>query len=108
MKEKETTKHEEMPKAEKPFKGYTMEELKHQRALLALRKDFCKLEMMESVNDLRPQSRNSGKKGSSKFALAGRIASLVFSNMNTLDYILMGISLFGSAKKGVRLLRGKK
>jgi len=92
-----------------PFKGYTMEELRYQRAMMALRKEFCKTKVLQSVQALRPGSRNEGKtSGKSKFALAGKIASAVFSHMNTLDYVLMGISLFGTAKKGLRLFRGKK
>lgn len=92
-----------------PFKGYTMEELRYQRAMMALRKEFCKTKVMQSVHTLRPATKEkSGTRGSSRFALTGRIASTVFSHMNTLDYILMGISLFGTARKGYRLIRGKK
>lgn len=94
---------------ESPFKGYTMEELRYQRAMMALRKEFCKTKVLQSVHTLRPGQKNKARPGSgSKFALAGRIASTVFSHMNTLDYILMGLSLFGTAKKGYRLIRGKK
>jgi len=93
---------------EAPFKGYTMEELRYQRAMMALRKEFCKTKVMQSVETLRPGSKGKGKSGGgSKLALAGKISSTVFSHMNTLDYILMGISLFGTAKKGIRLIRGK-
>ncbi len=92
------------------FKGYTMEELRYQRAMMALRKEFCKAKVMESVSNLKTggKSRKESNNGTSKFAMAGRIASKLFSNLNTLDYILMGISLFGTAKKGYRLIRGKK
>lgn len=104
------TKKIEGPAAEKtevPFKGYTMEEIKYQRAMMALRKEFCKSKLTQSLQEIRPK-RKSPSGGSSKFALAANIASKVFSNLNTLDYILMGISLFGTARKGVRLLRRKK
>lgn len=92
-----------------PFKGYTMEELRYHRAMMALRKEFCKTKVMQSVHAMRPGTKEKTKSGGgSKLALAGKIASTVFSHMNTLDYILMGISLFGTAKKGYRLIRGKK
>lgn len=94
-----------------PFKGYTMEELRYQRAMLALRKEFCKSKVLQSVDKIRP-GRSSGSEGKSstgkKLAFVGHIASRLFSNLNTLDYVLMGISLFGTAKKGYRLIRGKK
>lgn len=92
-----------------PFQGYTMEELKYQRAMMALRKEFCKAKMLQSAHALRPGSgKRSQGKGKSKLAFAGQIASKIFSNLNTLDYILMGISLFGTARKGIRLIKGKK
>lgn len=93
---------EELP----DFKGYTMEEIKYQRAMLALRKEFCKAKLMQSVSDLRPK-RKQGKQNSSKFKLFSTVASKVLSNLNALDYVLMGLSLFGTAKKGLRLLKKK-
>lgn len=109
MKDNKNNLPAEAGDAAAPFKGYTMEELRYQRAMMALRKEFCKTKVMQSVHTLRPATKEkAGTHGGSKFALAGRIASTVFSHMNTLDYILMGISLFGTARKGYRLIRGKK
>lgn len=94
------------------FKGYTIEEIRYQRAMMALRKEFCKAKLTESVSNLRGGGKRdvfkSGAKKTSKLAVAGKIASRIFSNLNTIDYVLMGISLFGTARKGLRLLRGKK
>lgn len=92
-----------------PFKGYTMEELRYQRAMMALRKEFCKAKVIESVHSLRPGSGSKNKSGGgSKLALAGKIASKVLGNLNALDYALMGLSIFGTARKGYRLIKGKK
>lgn len=95
---------------EKAFKGYTMEELRYQRAMMALRKEFCKEKVKESIIKIKPGNRGDHEKsnGTSKFALAGRIASKLLTNLNTLDYVLLGMSLFGTAKKGYRLIKGKK
>lgn len=90
------------------FKGYTMEELKYQRAMMALKKEFCKAKVMQSMDTLRPKRNEPKSSTGSKFAIAGQIASKLFSNLNTLDYVLMGISLFSTAKKGYKLIRGKK
>ena len=95
---------------EKPFKGFTMEELKYQRALIALKKDFSKMQLLESVEALRPK-RNSTEKSSvfgPKMAFAGQIASKFFKNLNVLDYVMLGMSLFGTAKKAYSLIRRKK
>ena len=91
---------------EVPFKGYTMEEIKYQRAMMALRKEFCKAKLMQSLQEMRPKRKESTS-GNSKFSMAASIASKLFSNLNTLDYILMGISLFGTVKKGYKLIRRK-
>lgn len=92
-----------------PFKGYTMEELRYQRAMMALRKEFCKAKVLESVQNIRPggKARRSGSTTPSKFATVTHLASKLFSNLNTLDYILMGMSLFGTVKKGYKLIKGK-
>ncbi|MBD5194218.1 MAG: hypothetical protein HDS71_07145 [Bacteroidales bacterium] len=89
------------------FKGYTMEEIKYHRAMLALRKEFCKAKLMQSVDNFKPKRKEKAS-GTSKFKLATTIASKVFSNLNALDYVMMGISLFGTAKKGYNLIRKKK
>ena len=33
-----------------PFKGYTMEELRYQRAMMALRKEFCKTKITRRLS----------------------------------------------------------
>lgn len=93
-----------------PFRGYTLEELKYQRALFALRKEFAKARLLQSVDSLRPQKKD--KDGGSilgpKFGIVKSLGSKFFSNLNTLDYIMMGMSLFGTAKKAIGLFRRKK
>lgn len=95
------------------FRGYTMEELRYQRAIVALKKEFCKAKVIESVRDIR-EPRRKKEKGTKQsgaagaLSLAGRVASVVFSNLNTLDYVVMGLSAFGTVKKGIKLIRGKK
>lgn len=89
------------------FKGYTMEEIRYQRAMMALRKEFCKTKLLQSVAELKPK-RKEAKPSSSKLKLISTVASKVFSNLNTLDYVLMGVSLFGTVKKGLNLFKKKK
>lgn len=90
------------------FKGYTLEEIKYHRAMMGLRKEFCKAKMMQTVADISPKRKENNPNKSSKFALVSSVASKIFSNLNTLDYIMMGISLFGTVKKGFKLFRKKK
>ncbi|MDE7403074.1 MAG: hypothetical protein K2M87_06655 [Muribaculaceae bacterium] len=99
------------PKVEKAseFKGYTLHELRHQRSLVELKKELSKVRMMESYNRLRGHGpQNDSGSRYKKLTVAGKIASVVFSRLNTLDYVMMGMSLFGTVRKGVKLLKGRK
>ena len=44
---------EEAPHNTKEFKGYSIEELRYQRALIALRKDFCRSKMVHNADRVR-------------------------------------------------------
>lgn len=92
------------------FKGYTLEELKYQRALIALRKEFCKAQVLQTIDSLRPKRKDNSDSSmfGSKFGLIRTIGSKLFSNLNTLDYIMLGMSAFGTAKKAYSLFRHKK
>jgi hypothetical protein len=92
------------------FQGYSMEELRHTRALLAVRKEFARAKVTN-----RFSSWSSAKVESSDTKLtskkAKRVASLakkVFPKLNVLDYALVGLSIAGSAKKIYNLFGRKK
>ena len=87
------------------FKGYTMEELRYQRALMALRKEFSKQKVLKKVDEIRnPGKGDRGDCGTSKLARVGNIAAKIFSNLNYLDYALVGLSLFGTGRKLVKMI----
>lgn len=93
---------------EKKFKGYTIEEIRFRRALVAMEADFCKTKILKSFghiqnyNPLNPGNKNgvAGK--------AGALALKMVSGLNYLDYILIGASLFKGGKKIWSFFRGKK
>ena len=90
------------------FKGYTIEEIRFQRALVALKADFCKtrfLERWNNIQQMNPLSSKSGAMFSSKF---GPIAGKMFKSLNYVDYVMLGISLYGTAKKFFSLFSHKK
>lgn len=92
------------------FQGYTIEELRYQRAMLALRKEYSKTRLIQSLSGLNPNNRQNklSEKQKSRFGFMGKLANKVFSNLNLVDYALMGISAIGTIRKGYRLIRGKK
>ena len=97
------------PEKDEKFKGYSIEELRYQRALLALRKEFCKSKVMHSLAQIRiPKKETSSSSGF--LGTAGKVAGIagkIFSNLNLLDYAMVGASLFGSGKKIYKLMRRK-
>lgn len=94
---------------DKPFKGYTMEELKYTRAMMALRKEFAKEEIIKTFAQIFPKKNHDNLPiVGSKFALARTVASKVFSNLNLLDYAMVGMSIFGTARKAYNLFKKKK
>lgn len=92
---------------ESEFKGYTIEEIRFQRALLAMEADFCKTKMHRSweniqhLNPLMPGNKTSmaGK--------AGALALRMVNGLNYMDYILLGLSVFKGTKKIFSFFRGR-
>lgn len=92
---------------ENEFKGYTIEEIRFQRALVAMEADFCKTKIMKSVaniqaaNPLMPGNKTSIK------GKAGALALKMINGLNYLDYILLGLSVFKGTKKVFSLFKGR-
>lgn len=81
------------------FKGYTLEELRYQRALVALQTEFCKSHMLKKVDEIRKYKFLGGDGRSRGVEKIGGVASKIFSGLNYLDYALIGMQVFNSGKK---------
>lgn len=93
------------PQAE--FEGFTIEEIRHRRALLAVRKEFAKARIFEQVDAIKERNPFAAD---SKLKAAGRLGSIplkLVKGLNYTDYILLGVSAFGTAKKIFSLFRKK-
>lgn len=91
------------------FKGYTIEELRYHRALVALQKEFCKSRVIHNVDKIKNHSIiGKGDKGISKMSRFGAVAGKLFSGLNYLDYAMIGMSVFGQGRKIYKFLKGKK
>lgn len=91
------------------FKGYTLEEIRYQRALVALQKEFCKTKILRNVHNLQktnPLSPSSTVK--SMPGKVGFVASKLLTGLNYLDYAMLGFSLFSSARKVYSFFHRKK
>lgn len=97
-----STNHEE------DFKGYTLDELRYQRALLLLKREFLKEKATEQLKDVRESIPFlNGQSGISKISSKGMLGK-VMKGLNFVDYLMIGFSLFNSGRKFVSLFRKKK
>lgn len=107
--QKASSKGREVLENNNHFKGYTLEELRYQRAMTTLQKELCKGRIMKDIKNIRtgadPKSL-SGK--SSKLPWIGTIASTMLKSLNYLDYITLGMSVFGAGRKIFSLIPRKK
>ncbi|MDE5888148.1 MAG: hypothetical protein K2J48_11375 [Muribaculaceae bacterium] len=97
----------EITHPEDNFKGYTLEEIRYQRALVALHKEFCKTK----INRVSSQLTHSNPFSSSSSSLPGKVgffAGKLLTGLNYMDYAMLGFNLFGSAKKIYSFFKKKK
>ncbi len=93
------------------FKGYSLDELRYQRTLALIRREFTRKEMTNKVYSIRYgnafTSTKSTAKGSSRFSPSG-ILSKIVSGMNWLDYAMIAFSAFGTVRKIASFFGRKK
>lgn len=95
----------------KQVKGLTISEIRYQRALVALQKEFCKEKIGISVRKLQssiPFNKNYQPSSKSGFGRVGSIFGKLINGMNYFDYAILGYSAFTNARKVLRLFKKKK
>lgn len=100
MKSLDTKKNKkESDHLEDDFKGYTMEELRYQRALLALKKEYVKEKALHSTMEIKEQipilNGNSPAFSLKSHGLAGKI----LRGLDFADYIVLGMQGIKIGKK---------
>ncbi len=117
----ETSVDQRAPKKE--FKGYTMEELRYQKALASLRKEFCRYKVASSIQSLKRPFGDS--KMTKALPAIGTIVSsvpaattaggigktllkTVTGRMRPWDFVFLGVSLLPPAFKMIKKFRKKK
>lgn len=92
--------------AKPEFKGYTLEELRYQRAMTLLRRDFSKAKVVNQVQRLR--GGDSGNAPKSRLGRVGTLAGKLMSGLNYIDYAMMGMTLFNSGQKVYKFFRRRR
>lgn len=94
---------------DKDFSGYTLEEIRYRRALCAMKAEFCKNKIAKSIHTLQKTNPLSPSSAATSIpGKAGAIALKLVNGLNYLDYAVLGLSLFGSAKKILGFFKKKK
>lgn len=94
---------------ENKFSGYTLEEIKYQRALTAMQLDFCKTKILKSFSNLQKVNPLSPTSAASN--LPGKASSVILkllNGLNYLDYAVLGFTIFGSLRKFISFFKKKK
>lgn len=87
------------------FKGYTMNELRYERAVTALQMEFCKSKILYNYNKLRKRKfLPSATSSNGSQSWIGKL----FSGLQYTDYVLLGFSLYSSAKKVMKFFSHDK
>lgn len=93
---------------ENNFKGYTIEEIRFHRALVAMEADFCKTKILKTVHNLQRINPLVSGPNSSFTGKAGSIALKLVNGLNYMDYIMLGWSLFNGGRKVFSFFKGRK
>lgn len=92
----------------KEFKGYTIEEIRFQRALVAMEAEFCKTKLLKSWNNLQESNPLIPGNKASLPGKAGALALKMVNGLNYIDYILLGLSVFKGTRKIFSFFKGRK
>ena len=92
----------------KEFEGYTLDEIKYQRALLLIKREYLRESALAQVNDIKKRLPFSGGKSTLAAIKGGGLLSRVVKGLNYMDYLMLGASAFQAGRKIVSLFRRKK
>lgn len=100
----------EITSPDNKFKGYTLEEIRYQRALVTLQKEFCKNKLNRNLRNIQKSNpfNSASSAANSLPGKVGLIAGKVLSGLNYLDYAMIGFSMFGTVRKVLSFFRRKK
>lgn len=100
---------EDTPQVEVPrVKGMSIDEIRYRRALVALKKEFCKSKVLlhkEKIANSSPFSKGYKAPENSKMGRFGAIVGKLTGKLNFLDYAMMGVSMFQVGKKVFGLIK---
>ncbi len=98
-------------KEDKIFRGYSIDELKYQRAFVLLQREFTQAKLMGIMHKFTDKNSSVYRAPVSKqssFASSGNILGRIFKGLDYLDYAMLGLSAFNTGKKIFSFFRRRK
>lgn len=93
---------------EADFKGYTLDELKYQRALLLLKKEFLKEKALKQAKQVKERIPIvNGKSPLSSVSPTGLVGRVV-RGLSYADYLMLGFSVFNAGRKMFSIFKKRK
>lgn len=90
------------------FNGFTLDEIRHQRALIAVKKEFAKAKILEDLDKLKDRNPFAPDGTLKAAARLGNIPMKIMRGLSYTDYIMMGISAIGTVRKALSFFKKKK
>ena len=90
------------------FKGYTLDELKYQRALVLLKREFLKEKAFEDINQVKNRIPILNGKSPMDSVSPGGIVGKLVRGLSYADYLILGFSVFNAGKKVLSLFSRKR
>lgn len=107
MKKNKNSHGNKAPHKQPGFSGYTMAELKYQRALVALKKEYLKEDILYQTADIKRRIPFLNRKKKTEKKSSGLFGKMM-KGLDYSDYIMLGAKGFGIIKKAGSLFRKKK
>ena len=109
MKKNEITKSDGTANvAEEEFKGYTLDELRYQRALLLLKREYLKEKALKETKAVKERIPVLNGKSPLNALTPRGMVGRVMRGLNYADYLMLGFSVFTAGKKVFSLFKRKK
>lgn len=89
----------EEPSTPKEFKGFNMEELRHQKALLLVKKEFMKQKVFNDVDVIKSRIPIINGKNPLDASSKGGMMGKILKGLNYADYLMLGFSAFKLGRK---------
>lgn len=94
-------------KKESDFSGFSLEELRYQRAFIALQREFCKSKVISHASKLKKRGLTGYSTASGGGKMVGLVGKLI-TGMSYVDYAMLGLSIFSTGKKVFKFFHKKK